>query len=99
MASPLRLKLYLDDTPLSAELKGYMEELCALTDKLSLEMSSEEVEDAPVCGYAERMAHGRGLRSTGYQAGTSLPPLCWGFITRLDRDRLWMKKSLVRYGP
>ena len=47
MASPLRLKLYLDDTPLSAELKGYMEELCALTDKLSLEMSSEEVEDRP----------------------------------------------------
>ena len=47
MASPLRLKLYLDDTPLSAELKEYMEELCALTDKLSLEMSSEEVKDPP----------------------------------------------------
>ena len=47
MASPLRLKLYLDDTPLSAELKGYMEELCALTDKLSLEMSSEALEDRP----------------------------------------------------
>lgn len=47
MASPLKLKLYLDNTPLSTELKGYMEELCALTDKLSLEMSSEEVEDRP----------------------------------------------------
>ena len=47
MASPLKLKLYLDDTPLSAELKGYMEELCALTDKLSLEMSGEEMEDSP----------------------------------------------------
>ena len=47
MASPLRLKLYLDDTPLSAELKGYMEELCALTDKLSLEMGGEEEEDRP----------------------------------------------------
>ena len=51
MASPLKLKLYLDETPLSAELKEYMEELCALTNKLSLEvnpeMSSEEVEDRP----------------------------------------------------
>ena len=54
MASPLRLKLYLDDTPLSAELKGYMEELCALTDKLSLEMSSEEVEDSPLCAGMQR---------------------------------------------
>lgn len=99
MASPLRLKLYLDDTPLSAELKGYMEELCALTDKLSLERGGEEVEDCPACGYAEQMARGRGLRSTGYLADTSLPPLCWGFITRPDRDRLWMKKSLVEYDP
>lgn len=47
MTSPLKLKLYLDDTPLSVELKGYMEELCALTDKLSLEMSGEEMEDSP----------------------------------------------------
>ena len=47
MASPLKLKLYLDDTPLSAELKGYMEELCGLTEKLSLEISSEEMEDFP----------------------------------------------------
>lgn len=47
MASPLKLKLYLDDTPLSAELKGYMEELCALTDKLLLEMSNEPLEDRP----------------------------------------------------
>ena len=88
MASSLRLKIYLDDTPLSAELKGYMEELCALTDKLSLEMSSEEVEDRPCVRVCREMAHGRGLRSTGYQAGMSLHPLCWGFIMRLDRDRL-----------
>lgn len=47
MTSPLKLKLYLDDTPLSVELKGYMEELCALTDKLSLEMSGEEMKDSP----------------------------------------------------
>lgn len=47
MSSPLRLKLYLDHTPLSSELQGYMEELCALTDKLSLEISDETLEDRP----------------------------------------------------
>ena len=47
MSSSLRLKLYLDSTPLSSELQGYMEELCSLTDKLSLEISNETLEDRP----------------------------------------------------
>ena len=38
MAQPLVLKLALDERPVSAELKGYMEELTGLTDKLSLEI-------------------------------------------------------------
>ena len=46
MAAPLVLKLALDDRPVSAELKGYMEELARLTDKLSVEMDEEGV-DAP----------------------------------------------------
>ena len=40
MASPLVLKLYLDNRPVSTELKGYMEELAKLTDKLSVEVVS-----------------------------------------------------------
>ena len=40
MASPLVLKLELDERPVSRELKDYMEELAALTDKLSLEIAS-----------------------------------------------------------
>ncbi len=36
MASPLILKLQLDDRPVSDELRGYMEELAKLTDKLSI---------------------------------------------------------------
>lgn len=41
MASPLRLRLYLDAAGLSAELKQYMEALASLTDKLSLETAPE----------------------------------------------------------
>ncbi len=37
MANPLILKLYLDERPVSAELKGYMEELASVTEKLSVE--------------------------------------------------------------
>ena len=39
MANPLVLKLHLDDKPISAELKGYMEELASLTDKLTVEIA------------------------------------------------------------
>ena len=40
MANPLILKLYLDERPVSAELKGYMEELAAVTEKLTVEVVS-----------------------------------------------------------
>lgn len=39
MKSSLILKLYLDERPVSKELKGYMEELAALTDKLTVEIA------------------------------------------------------------
>lgn len=44
MASPLVLKLYLDGRPVSSELKGYMEELAKLTDKLSVEVVNDHDE-------------------------------------------------------
>ena len=46
MANPLVLKLTLNDSPVSAELKGYMEELARHTDKLSVEVDNLG-EDAP----------------------------------------------------
>ena len=69
MASPLKLKLYLDDTPLSAELKGYMEELCALTDKLSLEMSSEALGDRPCVRVCREDGSWTGLAFHGVPGG------------------------------
>lgn len=47
MAQPLVLKLYLDERPVSAELRGYMETLVGLTDKLTMEVSKEQTEFAP----------------------------------------------------
>lgn len=38
MERPLVLQLHLDDGPVSAELRAYMEELAALTDRLSVEV-------------------------------------------------------------
>ena len=52
MATPLVLKLYLDDTALSAELETYMTQLCALTEKLTLE--KDESMDTEVADIQER---------------------------------------------
>ena len=46
MASPLVLKLTLDDRPVSRELNGYMEELARHTDKLTVEVDNKG-DDAP----------------------------------------------------
>ena len=43
----MRLQLGLDERPVSAELKGYVSELCSLTDKLSFE-EVQGLADAPV---------------------------------------------------
>ena len=40
MEASLRLRLYLNDAPVSTELREYMQALCALTDKLTLETAS-----------------------------------------------------------
>lgn len=42
MEQPLVLKLLLDERPVSAELKTYMEELAGLTDKLTVEMAESK---------------------------------------------------------
>lgn len=48
MSSPLILRLYLDETPLSDELKQYMEELAAQSSKLTVETgAAEEAEHLP----------------------------------------------------
>ena len=47
METPLVLKLYLDSRPVSEELRGYMEELSKLTDKLTVDISNRSTEADP----------------------------------------------------
>ena len=46
MENPLVLQLHVNDEPVSAELRGWMEELAACTDKLSLEIVQEQASDS-----------------------------------------------------
>ena len=68
MGSSLILKLYLDSRPVSAELKGYMEELVKLTDKLTLEVL-EGGEDAPCVRVCRADGSETGLAFHGVPGG------------------------------
>ena len=68
MASSLVLKLELDERPVSAELKGYMEELTSLTDKLSMEVA-QGGEDAPCVKVCRADGSWTGLSFHGVPGG------------------------------
>ena len=68
MASPLILKLELDDRPVSAELKAYMEELVKLTDKLTLRLG-EGGTDAPCVRIIKADGTDTGLAFHGVPGG------------------------------
>ena len=69
MGSRLTLKLYLDEKPVSSELRGYMEELAGLTDKLSVEIA-EGVAESTNKGIAGAAAKAGGEQKNGV-AGTA----------------------------
>ena len=68
MGSSLTLKVSLDDRPVSAELKNYMEELVSLTDKLSLEIARGG-EDAPCVRVCRSDGSETGLAFHGVPGG------------------------------
>lgn len=68
MSSPLILELYLDDTPLSMELKSYAEELGSLTEKIQLKtIRLSDTDSAPV--KAEDLPCVRVCRANGEWSG------------------------------
>lgn len=70
MERSLILKLYLDGRPVSAELKGYMESLAELTDKLSMEISRDtEAEELPCVRVCREDGEWTGLAFHGVPGG------------------------------
>ena len=101
MASKLILKLKLDDRPVSAELRGYMQELVKLTDKLSLELS-EEGEDAPSVRICREDGSWTGLAFHGVPGGHEFTSFVLGLYNAagpgqaLDEDVLKAVKAIDR---
>ena len=98
------LKLYLDDTALSAKLETYMTQLCALTEKLtlvkeeSMDTEAADIQERPCVRICREDGSWTGLAFHGVPGDMSSRPLCWDSIMRRGRGRPWMKRLSGGYG-
>lgn len=70
MEKPLILKLYLDERPVSSELKNYMESLAELTEKLTVEVSDDSSkEERPLVKLCHSDGSETGLAFHGVPGG------------------------------
>ena len=69
MEQPLLLKLYLDERPVSIELRGYIETLAGLTDKLMIEESKEQAAFEPFVKLCDTNGKDTGLAFHGVPGG------------------------------
>lgn len=100
MADPLELRLHLDDRPVSAELRGYMEELAKLTDKLSMHISNEPVDEMPCVRIYRADGSWSGLAFHGVPGGHEFTSFVLGLYNAagpgqaLDGDALSAIRSI-----
>ena len=92
MESPLVLKLYLDSRPVSEELRGYMEELSKLTEKLSVDISKRSTEADPCVEVYRQDGSYTGLAFHGVPGGHEFTSFVLGLYNaagagqRIDED-------------
>ncbi|MBP3305086.1 MAG: FAD-dependent oxidoreductase [Oscillospiraceae bacterium] len=101
MAAPLILRLQLDGTPLSAELREFVEELAALTDKLTVEIA-ETGRDAPCVRVCRADGSWTGLAFHGVPGGHEFTSFVLGLYNAagpgqsLDADVLEAVRGIDR---
>ena len=69
MENPLILKLYLDDRPVSLELKEYMNKMAEMTDKISVQIDSGDEIEKPCVRVCDKDGNRLGLSFHGVPGG------------------------------
>ena len=102
MAAPLVLKLYLDDTALSAELETYMTQLCDLTEKLTLEKDESmdreaaDVQEAPCVRICREDGSWTGLAFHGVPGGHEFTSFVLGLYNAAGPGQALDEETLQR---
>ena len=96
MEKPLRLRLYLDERPISQELKGYMEELGRLTDKLRVEIAEEKLAERPCVRILREDGTWTGLAFHGVPGGHEFTSFVLGLYNASGPGQTIDQESLTR---
>ena len=96
MEKPLRLRLYLDERPISQELKGYMEELDRLTDKLRVEIAEEKLAERPCVRILREDGTWTGLAFHGVPGGHEFTSFVLGLYNASGPGQTIDQESLAR---
>mgnify|MGYP006063521691 FL=1 len=96
MEKPLRLRLYLDERPISQELKGYMEELGRLTDKLRVEIAEEKLAERPCVRILREDGTWTGLAFHGVPGGHEFTSFVLGLYNASGPGQTIDQESLAR---
>lgn len=96
MEKPLRLRLYLDERPISQELKGYMEELGRLTDKLRVEIAEEKLAERPCVRILREDGTWTGLTFHGVPGGHEFTSFVLGLYNASGPGQTIDQESLAR---
>ena len=104
MDHPLRLRLYLDERPVSRELRSYIEALCEQTDKLSLDIAPDvrSISDLPCVQVCREDGSWTGLAFHGVPGGHEFTSFVLGLYNAagpgqpLDAETLSQIRSLAQ---
>ena len=96
MENPLRLRLYLDEQPISKELKGYMEELGRLTDKLRVEIAEEKLAERPCVRILREDGTWTGLAFHGVPGGHEFTSFVLGLYNAAGPGQTIGQESMAR---
>ena len=96
MEKPLRLRLYLDEQPISQELKGYMEELGRLTDKLRVEIAEEKLAERPCVRILREDGTWTGLAFHGVPGGHEFTSFVLGLYNAAGPGQTIGQESMAR---
>ena len=96
MENPLRLRLYLDERPISQELKGYMEELGRLTDKLRVEIAEEKLAERPCVRILREDGTWTGLAFHGVPGGHEFTSFVLGLYNAAGPGQTIGQESMAR---
>ncbi len=98
MERKLRLKVFMDERPVSTELKGYMESLAELTDRLEIQVQQGGADDLPCVKICYEDGSESGLAFHGVPGGHEFTSFVLGLYNAAGPGQAVDQDTMARIG-